>query len=395
MSEFTNKSKQRIENLTNYFVGLLNKENGTSLLKKYEILQTQFLPEDVLIVFDYAFELQFDIEEIKSASNKLFNILYKQFNEPEIINPKEDTLLYYLILNNLGLKKLLLETKRYIKQANTTVSISVISELKKNFEIILSFTSHYTLFENIIFPEIEKKWKETKCLKILWSLHDDVRKNLKKTLEIINSKVFNIQEFNKYSSLAYFNINTIIFREERILFPIMLKSFENEELDNMLSEASEFELNFVKIPENKIRNTKKIDENFKIKFNTGELYLDQIELIFNNLPIDLTFVDENNKVCFFSNPKHRIFPRTKAIIGRSVQNCHPHESIETVNQIINSFKEGEKESASFWIHLGGQFVLIQYFAVRDEQNNYRGVLEVSQEITAIQQLTGDKKLLDW
>jgi DUF438 domain-containing protein len=394
MSEFTNKSKQRIENLSNYFIGLLKKENGTELLKKYDILNTQFLPEDVLIAIDYSFDFEEDIAEIKLATNKLFNILYKQFSEPQLVEPQENSLLFYLKQNNKKVKELLNDTKAQIKKLNTK-GIDNKTNLIAFFNVLISFTSHYTLQETIIFSEIEKKWKHIKCLKILWSLHDDVRRNVKKTIEILNAEVFDLQEFNKVSSRVYFDIHSIAFREEQILFPIILKTFENQLLEQILQQFSEYELQFVKIPKYFIEEKPLVNENLQIKFSTGELSLEQIELVFSYLPVDITYVDENDKVRFYSNPKHRIFPRSKAIIGRSVQNCHPHESLETVNQIVNSFKIGEKDSASFWIHMGQKFVLIQYFAVRNSQNQYKGVLEVSQEISEIQKLTGDKRLLDW
>lgn len=128
---------------------------------------------------------------------------------------------------------------------------------------------------------------------------------------------------------------------------------------------------------------------------TGELTLEQIDLVFSHLPVDITFVDENNRVKYFSLPKHRIFPRTTGIINRRVQDCHPHESVEIVNKIVDSFRSGEKDEASFWIRMGEKFVLIRYFAVRDKEGNYRGVLEVSQEISGIQGITGERRLLDW
>ncbi len=102
------------------------------------------------------------------------------------------------------------------------------------------------------------------------------------------------------------------------------------------------------------------------------------------MPVDITFVDENNKVAYFSSPKKRIFPRTKSIIGRDVHNCHPPESVHVVEQIVASFRSGKKDVASFWINMKGEKLLIQYFAVRDEAGNYKGVVEVSQEISEIQ-----------
>ena len=106
-------------------------------------------------------------------------------------------------------------------------------------------------------------------------------------------------------------------------------------------------------------------------------------------------MDENNEVKYFSSPKERFFVRSKAIIGRKVQNCHPHESVHVVNEIVESFRNGERDKASFWIQIKNKFVLIQYFAVRDEQERYRGVIEVSQDVTDIRKLEGERRLLDW
>ena len=128
---------------------------------------------------------------------------------------------------------------------------------------------------------------------------------------------------------------------------------------------------------------------------TGILSTEQIKLIFNHLPVDITFVDEHNKVKYFSSPTKRIFPRTVAIIGRDVSNCHPKESVHVVEEIVDSFRNGEKSQADFWIKMRGEFILIQYFAVRDAQGDYRGVIEVSQEVSEIRALEGEKRLLDW
>ncbi len=128
---------------------------------------------------------------------------------------------------------------------------------------------------------------------------------------------------------------------------------------------------------------------------TGVLSVEQIKLIFNHLPVDITYVDEQNRVRYFSTPKKRIFPRTNAIIGREMKNCHPPESVHVVERIVDSFKSGEKSHADFWIKVKGEFVLIQYFAIRDDHGIYKGVIEVSQEISDIRALEDEKRLLDW
>ena len=121
----------------------------------------------------------------------------------------------------------------------------------------------------------------------------------------------------------------------------------------------------------------------------------QIALMMNHLPVDVTYVDENDKVLYYSTPKKRIFPRTNAVIGRAVHNCHPPESVHIVERIVEAFRNGEKDEASFWIQMRGDFVLIKYFAIRDAEGNYKGVLEVSQEVADIRKLEGEQRLLDW
>lgn len=111
--------------------------------------------------------------------------------------------------------------------------------------------------------------------------------------------------------------------------------------------------------------------------------------------MDITFVDENDEVKYFSGSKHRIFPRGKAILGRKVQNCHPPESVQIVNEIVAAFRSGKKDHAGFWIKMKGRFIYIRYFAMRNEHDEYRGTIEVSQDVTEIRELQGEQRLLDW
>ena len=396
MSEFTENNKKRTKVLTEYIQGLINNQDGIKLLEKYKILEITFEPLEVIHALDNVMVLNNDIEKIKSVSNKLFNILYNNLHSLNILEYKNIPILNGLAKDNEGVKNELTKTRKLIKQINKNVNSEIKTEIFNSFNEILSFTEHYKAMQNIVFPEIENIIEKHACLKIMWSFHDDISKNIKKTIEILKQTNFDIKLFNVVISKVFFNITTIIFREEYVLFPIMYAYFEAEIFENMQSQFSEFRLRYAEIQQNiKKSNTNSIDNSGIIQLSTGKLNLEQLELIFNHLPIDMTYVDENNEVKFYSDPKHRIFPRTKSIIGRKVQNCHPHESVHIVNQIVESFKKGEKDEASFWIKMGEKFILIKYFAMRNEKNNYKGVLEVSQEISDIQKLTGERRLLDW
>ena len=130
-----------------------------------------------------------------------------------------------------------------------------------------------------------------------------------------------------------------------------------------------------------------------IPFETGTLSKEEIEAIFNTLPVDITFLDKEDTVRYFSQSKERIFPRTKAVIGLKVQQCHPQRSLHIVNQILEDFKNGRRDSATFWINLKGRLIYIRYFAVQDKNGDYLGCLEVTQDITDIKNIEGEKRLL--
>jgi len=128
---------------------------------------------------------------------------------------------------------------------------------------------------------------------------------------------------------------------------------------------------------------------------TGDISLEQLNLILTHLPVDLSFVDETDTVRFYSEGPERIFPRSPAVIGRKVQNCHPPKSVHMVQDILDSFRAGTQSLAEFCIELGGKFIHIRYFAIRDKENAYRGCLEVSQDVTGIRALEGERRLLEW
>lgn len=141
--------------------------------------------------------------------------------------------------------------------------------------------------------------------------------------------------------------------------------------------------------------TKDIKPSNELSLNTGSLTVEQIDLVLTHLPVDVTFVDENDVVRYFSSTKDRIFTRSPAVIGRKVHNCHPSKSVHIVDAILKAFKAGDKNVAEFWIEIEGKFIHIRYFAVRDSARTYKGCLEVSQDVTGIRALKAQKRLLDW
>ncbi|GAG93074.1 unnamed protein product, partial [marine sediment metagenome] len=191
------------------------------------------------------------------------------------------------------------------------------------------------------------------------------------------------------------------YKENNILFPTALKVISENEWREIRGQCDElgyccFTPEYAKEvaePFGKPASEPPPVEKGKILFETGELSTEELETVLNTLPVDITFVDKEDGVRYFSQSKERIFPRTKAVIGRKVQQCHPQKSLHVVEQILNDFKKNKGDVAEFWINLKGRLIYIRYFAVRDKNEEYLGCLEVTQDITDIKKIEGEKRLL--
>ncbi len=396
MSEFTNHKEERITKLLELFKLVIREELNPVLYLSYQDVVELVCPSDVIAVVDELVRLNIPMPELKKGINKALNLLNKSLQEYAYTAPKPTGFMGLLIQNNEQLHLRLKTIRPLFKAINQDNVTELRLELKEKFIDLSKIDLHYQIKENVFFPLIEKYMDDYRCLQVMWSFHDDIRQNLKSVILMLDEDDFDLKTFNRLVGDLYFNIYAIKFREERILFPIVSELIPEKELDALISESLEIGFPFVH-PEKIAEEMSEIKSEIsgEVDLKTGVVTAEQIRLIFNHLPVDITYVDENNKVKFFSTPGKRIFRRTNSIIGRDVKNCHPHESVHVVEQIVEAFRKGEKEKASFWIQMKGEFVLIQYFAVRDELGIYRGVVEVSQEITEIRNIQGEKRLLDW
>lgn len=396
MSEFTNNQSIRIEKLLYISKIILEQGDIHSIIKENESFINQVIPSDFIVLFDALLEQNYPISEIKILANKILNIFHKTISSYNKIQVSKDSFLGIMEENSLEmqsiLKKIRPVLKEFVKGENLSSNKTKLHNLLSELEI---FEIQYTIKENILFPILEKQWADYRCLQIMWSFHDDIRKNIKCAILLLNESDVDMKKFNRCMGDIFFNMLAIKFREEYILFPHILLTITEEQLETMKSEALQMTFPYTQPSVNTITKKKLETELARVNLGTGHLHPEQIKLIFNHLPVDITFVDENDEVQYFSTPKKRIFPRTNAILGREVKNCHPPESVHIVEKIVDSFKKREKDKAQFWIKMKNELIFIQYFAVRDELNQYKGVLEVSQEISEIQTLNGEKKLLDW
>jgi len=402
MSEYINNKDGNLNELIDYAKGILAGERGSDLYEQYKDAIKKVSPDNVIVIVDELVKTGEDISEVKRAVNKMLNIFYEPVKSFGRAKVEKGSFLYHLMAENAEMEKRMKALKTDIKAVfSEKDKISELQKqketLKSKFTELLEYNKHNLKKENILFPYFEKSHPDHLCVNVMWSMHDDARESLQKLISNLENDPPSINEFNQEIGKLYFAVLPVIFREEYILYPVCQKMIEGDIWDEMLKQSKEIGFAFIEGPEqekvNKVKSIKSELDNSHIDLDTGNLSIEQIINLFNHLPVDITYVDENDEVRYFSNPKKRHFTRSKAIIGRKVQNCHPPESIDVVNKIVASFKSGEKDSESFWIQMNGRFILIQYFAVRDKNGDYKGVAEVSQDVTDIRNLEGEKRLL--
>jgi len=265
---------------------------------------------------------------------------------------------------------------------------------------------HYRRKENLLFPYFEKNNMPGPPA-VMWGKHDETRETLKLTLDGLQQiESIGLREAQAYNELAVLaaveSVEDMIYKEEKILFPTAMDLLTEQDWYEIYLQSEEIGY-CIYVPEFEWKpeggSHMSIDKiaarSDKIQMPTGSFTLKELIAAFSIMPFDLTFVDKDDTVRYFSPGKDRIFDRSRAILGRKVQYCHPPKSVRIVNQILTDFKAGKQDKARFWIQLGPKFVYIVYYAMRDESGDYMGTLEVTQELSEIRNLEGEQRLLKY
>jgi DUF438 domain-containing protein len=272
--------------------------------------------------------------------------------------------------------------------------------LQKAFEPMVQLHLHYLKKENLFFPYMEQHGI-TAPPKVMWGVDDDIRAMVKEALRLMAGAESDAQSIIRMVEFTLTKTTEMIFKEENILLPMALETLTQEEWEKIAKESGDFGYCLISVPfkyhpVNLAAEEQSIPEDVPsamIVLPTGRFMPEELSAMLDALPVDITFVDKDDTVKYFSQGSGRIFPRTKAIIGRKVVNCHPPASMHIVEKILGDFKAGNKDHEDFWLSVGGKFILIRYYAVRDQQGEYLGTLEVTQDIGAIQLITGEKRLV--
>ncbi|QOR61059.1 DUF438 domain-containing protein [Sulfurovum sp. ST-21] len=263
---------------------------------------------------------------------------------------------------------------------------------------------HFARKENQLFPYLEKHgW--TSPSQNMWAFHDQIREEIKETRRAIESN--DIVTLMMNSQQVFHSLEHIMQVEEGRLLPNAMRLLSEEEWKEFKEGDREigwmFDTPPTPYPEDAYvhpgEDTKRKKLPFGIEdkthYDEGYLTPEQVNSIFRILPVDITYVNEHDQVVFYNRGEDRVFPRSAGIIGREVKFCHPPKSVDQVLRILEEFKAGRQDLAEFWIQFKGKFIHIQYFAVRDNDGTYRGVIEMSQDVTHVRELEGEQRLLDW
>ena len=296
------------------------------------------------------------------------------------------------------------------------------------YEELLKFKIHLSRKQNQLYPVLEKKGF-TRPTTTMWTLDDFIRDEIAECYNLLLED--KEEEFIGKQAELVADVRDLMDKEENILYPTSLEMINEEEFRYMAEGDREIGFAYISVQADKSGNSASASSSAsastagaplsglssapgfaeelagllgkygfnnkeeKLNVTTGQLTLEQINLIYQHMPVDLSYVDENELVCFYTDTKHRVFPRSKNVIGRDVKNCHPKASVHIVEEIIKKFRSGEQDKAEFWINKPDLFIYIIYYAVRDENGKFRGVLEMMQDCTHIRSLQGSQTLLTW
>ncbi|EHL17472.1 hypothetical protein HMPREF9628_00582 [Peptoanaerobacter stomatis] len=351
-------------------------------------------------------DLGFSDETVHEHMDELLNLLEGILEKSSLSLPIGHPLQTY-INENTAIKNLLSEMKEF---ENNPFDKDKWTEF---YNKLYQFNIHLSRKQNQLFSKLEEKGFDRPS-KIMWTFDNNVKKLISTAKTLLEEDKYD--EFLKLQTEVRESILDLIDKEESILYPTSFKLISEEEFIKMRKGDDEIgyclienppifgdTLENKKVPNEFMSELTQLLEKYSVSngqneildVKQGKLTLEQINLIFQHLSVDLSYVDENELVRFYSDTKHRVFPRSPGVIGRNVMNCHPRESVDTVKRIIEAFRNGEQDMAEFWLQMNGKFIYITYTAVRDANGKFKGVLEMMQDATHIRSLEGNKKLLSW
>lgn len=382
--------EERLEALKEIIKDLHRGENVKVLKQRFLALIRDVAPSEIANMEQRLIDEGMPEEEVKRLCDVHVEVFKESLEDKVVPGLPAGHPVHTFMLENRAAEMIILKMQAIHDVAREKETLLELLEQLSGIDV------HYARKENQLFPILEAHGISGPS-KVMWALHDDIRKMLKDAVKAAEGGTVTTDDLK----VLIQTLNDMIYKEEHILFPMALETLGENDWVKVNKGEGEIGYAWIDPP----AQWKPSDEGYQemlpddkigsVTLDTGLLTVEQINLLLTHLPIDISFVDEHDKVAYYSNTADRIFPRSPGIIGRLVQNCHPPKSVHVVEKILEEFKAGNNDSAEFWIQLKGRFLHIRYFAIRNGQGDYKGTLEVSQDVTSIRGLEGENRLLDW
>ena len=398
MSEFINNRQEQLKALIKKI------HSGLSLDQAKTIFKDQFgtiTTDEITKMEQNLIEEGMDIKEVQSLCDvhaAVFDGSISDIHKAKDITDIPGHPARVLRDENEKIQKLIdEEIKPYVDSLDKTSILM----LTIGFERLSEINHHYARKENLMFPGLEKRGVMS-IPKVMWGVDNEIRASIKAIIGQLRSIDLDVSALTETIKHTIERIEDMIIKENNILLPLLADTLSlydwimadqgSDEIGYFLEKPKE---SWAKKEEVEIEeDTQAKTQKNLISFDAGALMAEEINAIFNTIPFDMTFIDKDGHVKYFTQGKERIFDRPKTILGRHVHMCHPPQSVDVVETIINGFKNGSKDHEDFWIDFHKMFVHIRYYAIRDKQGNYLGTLEVTQDIKPIRALEGEKRLMD-
>jgi uncharacterized protein len=407
MSEILNNSEKRKELLKHMILQLHNGEAPELVKKRLAEILTSIPYDEVVEVEQELISEGLPVEEVLRLCDIHQLVLEGHIDKSGVRTVPEGHPVDTFKKENLELGKVIDAIRKVFEEVKTKNEADVKQWMIKVHALLNSLMDvdkHYLRKEYLLFPVLEK-YEITGPPKVMWGKHDEIRALLKAAIEAVSTRGdVSANEAVSITDLllipAVKGISDMIDKEEEILLPMSLEKLTENDWFSIYSQTMEFgfclyDPRIEWKPENIETGNVVYNTSKNVPLYTGSFSIDELESLFKTLPIDLTFVDKDDKVKFFSLGPDRVFVRNRAILGRDVRMCHPPSSVHIVEQILNDFRTGRQNSASFWINMHGKFIYIDYYAMKDKEGNYLGTLEFTQDLTRLRALEGEQRLLSY
>ncbi|MBD3273827.1 MAG: DUF438 domain-containing protein [Candidatus Marinimicrobia bacterium] len=408
MSELINNSEQRKEKLKDLILRLHDGESMESVRRELMRSLQQIPYGQVIEVEQELISEGLPEDEILQLCDAHSAVLEGNVDLTGIKDIPEGHPVDIMQQENRELRKVTAQARSVLSRVGSEMSIhfpDLLLELRGLFNQLHDVDKHYQRKEYLLFPYLEQEGI-TGPPKVMWGKHDEIREQLKGSLEVLETDDIDAEELLAATEImlepTLQAIDDMTIKEEDILFPMALDTLHEGDWYEINQQS--LEIGFCLYDPDTLwqpewageKNINQVQKSSDyIQLPSGGFTPEELMTILNTLPVDLTFVDKDDKVKYFSQSEERIFQRNRAILNRDVRHCHPPASAHIVDKILNDFKEGQETRAPFWIQLGEKFIHIEYFALRDADGEYLGTLEVSQNLTEKRALEGEQRILSY